>query len=342
MAKEVIDLEREQFCYRYMVLCCHATIDGDNLFIQHGLRTYSFKLSQLTHLYIQFNKDFATLLLGRKGTHSQSVVQRIVANPGDRGFLAMVDAIAARRPDIDRRGLCEKEALRLIGARSHGYIAVAAILMLIPITVGVHLLPRLIHGLDFGEDRIPISRLTNGHQPVSRNVAITGAQAKRSDAVDIIATRGPEGGIVSSRTLIPLAEPEWDRTQPVYALLDIDSITTSEEAFLDKSATFKGVARNALWERLSHKEREYLEREGGLTLAHNVLLIDYRANQPHELFVALGWMAVSLVVASLMGIGIRMRTRTIPDHHKCAVTKLDDSSSLQNKAVQRNIYHDER
>ena len=300
----------EIHAYGYMAFRCEALVDGDVLAVKQGVRPHQIRLSRLTHLYLQTRDNVQTLWLVEQRSHRGPKMHRIVANAGDLGFLGLVESLVAKRSDIDLRGHDEKQALRLMGVRDVSWW-LGVLLLIAPVLVGAAMLPRLLHGLDFGEERVSITSLSKGRTPGSRNVVITGARAKLSDSVEVTTTRtqGARGAAESTRTLVPLVPPAWDRNQPIHALLEIRDMSSSEESVVERATKFRGVVRDILWEGLSEEDRAYLTTEAGLKLADDVRLVEYRANPRYDLLVFLGGTGVSVLVVLAMGIGLWLHKR---------------------------------
>jgi hypothetical protein len=219
----------------------------------------------------------------------------------------MVDAIVARRSDIDFRGKDDRCLPHAMRARSGGWLVVGLLLLSVPIAVGVVLFPWLVHGLDYGEERISIAGLARGRVPHTRNLAITGALLSQNDAVEFLAKRRQGAGGESSRVFIPLVPPEWDRSQPVVALLLVQNVSAAEQVSMGRSTVFRGISRDFWWEGLSRSERVQLERETGLTLVNDVMLVEYRANPRYDLLLYVGCVGVSLFAVLAIGVGLRLR-----------------------------------
>ena len=306
----MIEPSPEIYTYGYLAFRCEALVDGDVLAVKQGVRSHHIRLSRLTHLYLQPRDNVQTLWLVEQRPHRGPRMHRIVANAGDPGFFGLVESLVAKRPDIDLRGQDEKQALGLMGVRDMSW-RLGVLLLLAPVVVGVAMLPRLLHGLDFGEERVSITSLSRGRIPGSRNVVITGARARLSESVEVTTTRtqGARGAAESTRTLVPLVPPAWDRNQPVHALLEISDMSSSEEAVVERATKFRGVVRDILWEGLSGEDRAYLTTEAGLKLADDVRLVEYRANPRYDLLVFLGGTGVSVLVVLAMGTGLWLRKR---------------------------------
>jgi hypothetical protein len=304
------ELSPETFAYGYMAFRREALIDDDELSVRHGLRSHPIRLSRLTHLYLQSLGNVQMLWLVEQRSHRGPRTHRIAANAGDPGFLALVESLVAKRPDIDLRGEDEKQALRRMGVRDRSSW-LGVLLLLAPVLVGVAMLPWLLHGLDFGEERVSVTSLSRGRVPGSRNVVITGARARLGESVEVTTSRthGARGAAESTRTLIPLVPPSWDRTQPVHALLEVTDMSSSEESAIERATKFRGIVRDILWEGLSKEDRAYLTTEAGLKLADDVRLVEYRANPRYDLLAFLGGTGVCLLVVLAMGTGLWLRKR---------------------------------
>ncbi|MCL2824000.1 MAG: hypothetical protein FWD57_08415, partial [Polyangiaceae bacterium] len=199
------------------------------------------------------------------------------------------------------------------GTGSRTRLVVALLLLCMPAAVIVALLPRLVHGLDFGEDRVSIAVFVDGHVPISRNMVITGVRAQRGGAEGRVSTRTSAGldrggWSESGRRLIPLVPLDWDRDQPVHVVLETEDTSSSEQALVDRSTKFRGILRDVLWEGLREQDRVHLTEDFGLLLADDVKLIEHRADPRYDLLVFIGGVAMSLSAALAVGVGLLVRS----------------------------------
>ena len=306
--------ELEQtFTYGFMAFQCTATLDPRLLRVQQGLRTFEVAVPKLAYLYIQQTGGGTqtVLVLAEALSRKKNRILRLQANPADPGFLALVDAILALRPEIDLRGIDEKRALAKMGALNTDFLGLAIMVLVIPAVVGAVLLPQLVHGLDFGEDRISIESIAKGKHPDSLNVVITSARAKLNDSVEVTTTTAKGGVEMGSSTkfFVPLVAESWDRGDPVHIVLETDEMSTAEEAKLEHATRFRGVVRNVLWEGLDRGEREYFANDVGLALAEDVMLVEYRANPRFDLLVFLAATGVTFAIMLVLAAGLWLKKR---------------------------------
>jgi uncharacterized protein (TIGR03382 family) len=287
-----------------------ARIGPDRLTVKHGLRKLDAPLSEIAHLFIQSTDRQQTLLISMRPSFGKARVVRLRANPGDPGFLALVEALAALRSGIDLRGMDEKVALARMGAVTGKPVGVALLILLLPTLVALALLPKLIHGLDFGEDRVSVTSLAKGRQPSSRNVVITGARAKLHESIEVTTSRN-QGADTSGTTryLVPIVSPDWEKDQPVHVILETDEMNSADEARLERASKFRGIMRDILWEGLGRGDRDYFLSEVGLNLAADVKLVEYRANPRYDLLVFCSATGVTFAVTLALAIGIWLRKR---------------------------------
>jgi len=296
-----------------MTLQCRATIHAEHLRVKQGLRTFEAEVPQLRYLYVQQAGGgvHVNLLLAVARPSGKNKILRLYANPGDPGFLAFVEAIVAHRPDIDLRGLEESVALKKMGAANMDLIGLVIMVLVIPAIVGGFLLPKLVHGLDFGQDRIALATIEQGTGPDSRNVVITNAQARLDQSIEQTTTT-TKGGVETGATTkyyLPLVPPDWNGDTSVHVILKTDPLTTPEEHKLEHGTSFPGVVRDVLWEGLDDGKREFFTKEVGLKLADGVKLVEYRADPRTDLLVFLGATGTTFLIMFAVGVGMWWRKR---------------------------------
>ena len=305
--------QQQSFTYGFMAFQCKATLDAEHLSVKQGLRTFEASVPKLRHLYLQQSaaSSQVTLLLAEERSAGKNRVLRLYANPGDLGFLGFVDAILALRPDIDLRGLPEKTALKKMGAANHDLIGLVIMVFILPTIIGVGLLPKLVHGIEFGQERISLTSIAKGKTPRSHNVLITGARAKLSESIEVTTTT-KKGGVETGATtkyFVPLVPNGWEKDQPVHVILETDEMNSADEAKLERATKFSGVVRDVLWEGLSSDDREYFVKDAGLKLSDHVKLVEYRANPQFDLLVFLGATGLTFVIMLAIATGMWLKKR---------------------------------
>lgn len=305
--------EPQSFTYGFMTFQCRATLDAKHLLVKQGLRTFEASVPKLKHLYLQQSptNSQVTLLLAEERSAGKTRVLRFYANPGDPGFLAFIDAILAARPDIDLRGLDEKTALKKMGAANHELVGLVIMVFILPALIGVGLLPKLVHGVEFGEARISLTSMAKGKTPRSHNVLITGARAKLSESIEVTTTT-KKGGVETGSTtkyFVPLVPNGWEKDQPVHVILETDELNASDEAKLERATKFSGVIRDVLWEGLSSDDRDYFIQDVGLKLSDDVKLVEHRANPQFDLLIFVGATGLTFVIMFAIATGMWLKRR---------------------------------
>ncbi len=298
------------FAYRYMAFRHEAKIGAERLTVKQGLRKLDLPLTEIVHLFIQPTLAQQTLVLSLRPSRGKPRIVRLRANHDEPGFLALVEALATLRSGIDLRVMDQKTALTRMGAVPGAPVGIVLLTLLLPSLVALALLPKLIHGLDFGEDRLSVTSIAKGRQPSSRNVVITGARAKLQESIEVTTSRiegADTGG--STRYLVPIVSPDWDKDQPVHVILETDEMDSADEARLERASKFRGIMRDILWEGLGHDDRDYFLSEVGLKLADDVRLVEYRANPRYDLLVFCSATGVTFAVTLAVALGIWFRKR---------------------------------
>lgn len=301
----------QHFDYAYMGFRCQSSLDCHGLKVKQGLRTFEVALSTLRHLYVQkMAGEQQALLLTHEPTPGKTKILRLYANTGEAGFQAFVQAIVAQRPEIDRRGLDEKSALKMMGAVNVELYGLWGALLFVPVLVAVALLPKAVHGLDFGRDTVSLSQLAEGKALASRNVNLTGAKANLDDALEVTTTHTRSGSSTqSTKYFVPLCAPDWSKTEPVHVVLETGELGAQEQRELAEAATFSGIVRNVLWEGLGGRERDYFSEKMGLKLADHVVLVEYQANPTFDLALFGGGVALTVVIVTSIGAVVCFKRR---------------------------------
>jgi hypothetical protein len=295
------------------VVPCRATFDdaAGHLEVKQGIRTWRVPFAQIHHVYFRRNGPFDELIVGTEPSPGKKKVFRFSADGGQPGFHAVVEALVARRPDTDRRALPASEAMKLIGARNVELIVLVVGLAIVPVILAIALLPTLVHGLDRGETKLSLAKLAKDRSYDSRNLVITGARLETSKAMSLT-TVNKRNGIETGRSTkfyIPLVPKDWDDGDPVHVVLETKELLPFELEELESSSSFRGVARDVLWEGLGSKQRTFLEKDQGLRLSKDLLLFEYRAKTDNDLAVYLGVVGGTTFVFAVIGLIVYLKHR---------------------------------
>ncbi|HQK19896.1 MAG TPA: hypothetical protein PLJ27_20730, partial [Polyangiaceae bacterium] len=307
------DEHREVFEFGYSVFRRRASIENDVLRLDRGARSVELRLSALVHLYLQPRNAVQVLWLAEKTDRPTGRVHKVVANATDPGLHSLVEAIVRRRPEIDLRGYSSRQAFRLMKVRDTAGRMIFGLPFLLPIGIGIWLLPYLAHGLDFGEERVSAMSLSQHRSYGSHNVVITGAKARLHESTEVVTSHFRRFGpaVETTRTLVPLVPPSWEPSQTVPVVLEVSEMTAFEEAAIERTVKFRGIKRDILWEGLSQEDRAYLTHQAGLHLADDVWLMEYRANPRYDLFVFLAGTGTALGIAAAISVGLWLQQRSI-------------------------------
>ncbi len=271
------DEHREVFEFGYSVFRRRASIENDVLRLDRGARSVELRLSALVHLYLQPRNAVQVLWLAEKTDRPTGRVHRLMKVRDTAGRM------------------------------------IFGLPFLLPIGIGIWLLPYLAHGLDFGEERVSAMSLSQHRSYGSHNVVITGAKARLHESTEVVTSHFRRFGpaVETTRTLVPLVPPSWEPSQTVPVVLEVSEMTAFEEAAIERTVKFRGIKRDILWEGLSQEDRAYLTHQAGLHLADDVWLMEYRANPRYDLFVFLAGTGTALGIAAAISVGLWLQQRSI-------------------------------
>jgi hypothetical protein len=286
------------FEYGYMTVRCTATLDGARLAVKQGIRKFEVPLASIRHLYVQSTGrgQFLTLYLGTEPSPGKKKVFRFLSNAGQPAFGALVSALLPYvPPGGDLRALDDKPALKAMGAVDLDKVVGLSVFGVIFVAVFIGLLPKLVHGLDFGQQKIAVDDLAEAKSLDSRNVIVT--HARRLDGWTLAVTtvtkkNGVETGR-STKDYVPLVPKDWERGEPIRVILE-----TKHDADLDQKA-YPGIARTVMWEGLGSSQREFFEKKG-IKVAKDVVVVEHLAEPSTDLWIFLGVHGGLLLLGGLL------------------------------------------
>lgn len=302
----------DTFAWRFLTIAVDASIDDAGLQVKQGIRTWRVALADLRHLYVRRTGQgqYDEMIVGAEVSGKKKVF-RFSGEAGHPGFAAFTQAVLARRPDIDRRAMPEKDALKLIGAKNVELITGVVTFAIILGIVMVALLPKLIHGLDGGHEKVKISKLVKGYSPGTSNLTITDARVDTSHALSLT-TVSKRNGIETGRSTkfyIPLVDKDADDDDPIKVIIETKQLSNSEMSELEDSDAIKGIVRDTLWEGLGSSQRDYFIEKAHRKLAKNVLLLEYKAEARDDLVLFGVATGVTTFILLVIGVVIVVKAR---------------------------------
>jgi hypothetical protein len=286
-----------------------AKLDAQALEARVGIRTFRAEVARLRHLYVRDSRmgnGYRELILTHEKSPGKLARIRLYADLGQPGFDALVQALVAMRPDIDIRRMDAKSAFKLMGAANTEKIALVLIAVLIPLIMGVLVLPQLIHGLDSGEDTVALAQLEQGNFPESRNVTIVGGRALLDRSVRVSTTRK---GRTTVQYFVPLVSPGWQPGQPVAVVLRTGNLTASEDYALARANTFQGVIRDVMWEGLGRTERNFFTDRMSLHVADDATLVELNASPGADLLLFGVVMGITVLICGGLAVVFWVKQR---------------------------------
>jgi hypothetical protein len=245
--------------------------------------------------------QYQTLLLATEPAPGKHKVFRFYANAGQPSFAALVAAVAVFVPHGgDLRALDVKLALKTMGARDLDRVVGISVFSVVFLAVVIALLPKLVHGLDFGKQKIDCGKLGEGAALESHNVVITDARALEGWVLSVT-TVSKKNGVETGRSTkdyTPIVPDDWERGEPVRVVLETKHGTDIQ------GKSLRGIARTVMWEGLGSQQREWFQKKLGVKLAKDVVLVEFQAESSTDLYTFLGVMAGMGVVGGLLAWAI--------------------------------------
>lgn len=296
------------FRFRYTLFPVEARIDETRIEVKAGVRTSVAPIARLQHLFVHHDRDRRTaeLVLCYVAARGRLRRLRVFADDHEVAFDALVEALLARRPEIDIRHLERGDAYRRMGSEVRDAVVLPAMTAVALAAMAVMFAPMLIHGLDDGEARTSVAALARGERPGTRNLVVTG-RAAVDRLVVAVPDADPPPAVVTA--WVPLVEPDWDGTSPVSVVLEVRGRPIETVTALGERGEFAGLLRDVLWEGLEERRRRaFVER--GVLLAPDVALVEYGVTARDDLALALG--VLGLMAVMLVGVVVVQRRKRAP------------------------------
>lgn len=301
------------FQWGFLTITVQGSVDDAGLEVKQGIRTFRAQLATLRHVYVRRTGGgvYEEMVVGLEPTPGKKKVLRFSANAGQPGFHAFLQAVLARRPDVDRRALDEKTAMKMIGAANVELITAMVIFAIAVFGIGFALLPKLIHGLDSGHEKVKLAKLIKGYSPSTSNLTITNAKVDTSNTLSLT-TVSKRNGIETGRStkfFIPLVDEDADEDEPIKVILETPKLADSQLADLEESTSIKGMARDVMWEGLGSSQRDWFVDKAHRKLAKDVLLVEYKAEPGGDLTIFLVAVGISAVITGIIGVVVVVKQR---------------------------------
>lgn len=281
-----------EFQWRFQRRSGSATLGG-SLEVTQSTGKRTAVVQEITGFYVDGAMLLDELLIAHHAPLSpKPQIIRVMANVGDPGFEALVDALAAAKPSADLRALPRKEALKQLGVTDARRIAMLVAPLLVMLTSLAVTLPSVLYALDGGEDRLPVSEL--GTRPLrSRHLVLTG----ELDTENYTWVTSTKNGVKTTRySLFPLRAPGAPKDAPVPVMLynrgGPDQLPAGNE--------WRCTLRDAPGDGFSDQQRQWF-REDKINVTDATKLCDLTRTQASERASVLRVTSLTLAVA--LGLG---------------------------------------
>jgi hypothetical protein len=291
----------QEFKFQYTVMKVTATLDARDVQFKMGLRKYKAEISALKHLYVQqqIGGDTQELTLTYSYGHKLKRF-RVYADTGEAGFDQAIAALLERRPDIDIRSLPEKEAFAAMGAVNTEKMAAISVPVIITLVVAGMMYPAIRHGFDDGHEDVTVAELAEGKVLDSANLTVSETTLCLDEAIEKTTTQESSKTVRYYIPLVPKGAKCLETT--VSVVLETDDLNESDRKELLESPSIDGMHLNIWWEGLGDDERAFFVEEQSLTLADEIVLVEYKAkpgDYKSMVFIGLGVTFFIMVVLSI-------------------------------------------
>lgn len=293
------------FAFSYLSFNVTARV-GDTLEVKMGLRTQTVPLEALRFLYVAPHGDYQELIVAYDKPNGSRGILRAYSNTGDTQFKALVDDLAALKPNADLRAQPRREALKTMGAKDTQLIAMITVPIAITVMMFGAVAPLLIHGLDEGSQKVSAGELGKVKLG-SRNLVLSG-ELDTGRYLEITHTKN--GSKTSAEYLIPVYPAGAPNDAFVPVVLETRELGSSSIEQLAQQGEWKCTLRDLLWEGVSSDNRDFMHDELHLNVTKDTKLceLDDGSNLPVLALVGI-LLCSGLFVSGLIVIAILVQRR---------------------------------
>lgn len=296
------------FRFKYTVFTVEARLDEARLEVRAGVRTSVAPVTRMQHVFVHRDRaqQTAELVVSYVASRGRLRRLRVFADAHEPAFDALVEALLARRPELDIRHLERGDAYRRMGSQTRDAVVLPALMAVAIAIMGAMFAPMVVHGFDDGEAQVTVAELAAGQRPETRNLVVEGRAAVDQMIVAIPEVDPPPSTVTG---WIPLVEPGW-AGEPVAVVLEVRGRPVEAVTALGEQQTFRGVLRDVLWEGLEQRRRLAFEARG-VRLAPEVALIEHGASSRDDLALSAGVLGLLGVMLVAVIVVTRRQRRTV-------------------------------
>ena len=250
------------FSYSYMMLQVTARV-GDSLEIQMGLRKQTVPLESLRYVYVTPHGQHDELIIAYDKPDGSRGILRTYANAGTTQFKALVDDLAALKPNADLRTQPRREALKTMGARDTQLIAMVAVPVVVNVLLFAGMSPLIVHALDEGSQTVAVAELPTA-KLTTRNLVLTG-ELDTERFLEVTTTKN--GTKQSASFQFPVFAPGAPDDAPIFAVLKTREISDARIDELASAGRWECTLRDVLYEGMSGQDRDYMHDKLGLNVS---------------------------------------------------------------------------
>jgi hypothetical protein len=282
-----------QYSFQYTVLSIQANLEGNQLKVKQGIRTFEMAVSEIQMMWAGKMPpgDFQELVIVTRNSAGKEKKFRFYANDGEQGLKDLVDEIARQRPSADLRSLSREEAFAKMKTADTAKIAFWAVPFIIVAVMAGGASPLLIHGLDKGSAVVSADDLKEGNKTGTRNLVVQG-QALNQGLEETTTRKGTK----TVRMYFPVVSQGYQEGQPVHVLVQTGDLSEQELSDVLSRTEFKGVLRDILWEGPSGKQIDFFKSQYSLSMADDVKLLELDASTSADLYIYLAILGITLII----------------------------------------------
>ncbi|MEE2786307.1 MAG: hypothetical protein VX589_03145 [Myxococcota bacterium] len=274
------------FRFQYAIFTVDARLTESQLEVKMGIRHIIVPMKRLKHVYVDDRKtrESVELIIAYLTPKGKVARARIFSNHKEPGFLALVDALLADRPDADLRGKTVDDAYEKMGSKQLEWIVIPGLMAAGFVLTCIFCTPLWIHGFDSGQVTTTPSALTKGPLPDTRNLQLRNVKSLMVSA--IIESRMNEAGQETGWTYVPVVDADATETSPIELVVQVRANDTPAFQAVEQNRVLQGMIRNVWWEGLSAAQRRAFVAKD-VRLSPTVLVFEVGVTPRDDLLLAI-------------------------------------------------------
>ena len=297
----------QEFNLNYVTSKTHVNIENRTLHAKIGpFIKKNIELSNIQYFYVMDNKDYRELIIRYIKENGKTTNVRLICAYGVEDLDNLANTLGANLPKCDLRKMDSKEALKLMKAVNAQKMALIIVFILIPAILLVIFLPGLIHVMDSGHDYVTAKDIVTGKELSSRNLTLHGTILNQGMWEKTTHTqRGSTS--TTEKNFFPMITEDWVEGEPVQILIETGEMSQSETDEFVYKTSFKGTIRNVLWEGIDSDQKDFFQKEYGITFSDNAILFEIIEGKPDQYIIYVFGAVVLILLITFVFVWIKYK-----------------------------------